>query len=148
MLAIAGALAFPHLQRWEGLSTKPYVDVVGVKTVCYGETRVAMRTYTVAECRQMAIEALQRDFGPVILRCTPGIAGQRPEVLASALLLTYNIGGAAYCRSTVARRFNAGQWRQGCDAYLMWDRGGGRVIRGLTLRRQDERKLCLSGVTP
>jgi lysozyme len=62
-------------------------------------------------------------------------------------LLTYNIGGAAYCRSTVARRFNAGRWKEGCDAYLMWNRGGGRVIRGLTLRRQDERKLCLSGLS-
>lgn len=146
VLAIAGAIAFPHLAKWEGLETKPYVDIVGVKTVCYGETRVAMRPYTPAECRAMAINALQRDFGPIVLRCTPVLAGQKPEILASALLLTYNIGGAAYCRSTVARRFNAGQFRQGCDAYLMWDRAGGQQVRGLTNRRKDERKMCLEGL--
>jgi lysozyme len=146
VLALASAIAFPHIQKWEGLETKPYVDIVGVKTVCYGETRVEMRPYTPAECRAMAIKALQQDFGPIVLRCTPSIANQRPEALASALLLTYNIGGAAYCRSTAAKRFNAGRWREGCDAYLMWNKAGGRVVRGLTLRRQDERRLCLVGV--
>jgi lysozyme len=146
VLAIAGAIAFPHLQKWEGLSTKPYVDIVGVPTVCYGETRVPMKPYSAAECRDMAVKALAQDFGPGVLRCTPVLAKQKPEMLASALLLSYNIGTAAYCRSTVARRFNAGRFKDGCDAYLLWNRAGGRVVRGLTLRRQDERLLCLQGV--
>ncbi len=148
ILAVAGAIAFPHIQKWEGLETKPYIDIVGVATVCYGETRVKMREYTPAECRGMAVRALQKDFGPGVLRCTPSLASQKPEMLASAMLLSYNIGIAGYCRSTAARRFNAGRYKEGCDAYLMWNRAGGRVVRGLTNRRQDERKLCLKGVSP
>lgn len=45
-----------------------------------------------------------------------------------------------------ARRFNAGNWRGGCDAFLMWNRAGGRVVRGLALRRARERALCLKGL--
>jgi lysozyme len=145
-LAIAAAIAFPHIQKWEGLETKPYVDIVGVATVCYGETRVEMREYSPAECRDMAIRSLNQDFGAGVLRCTPVLASQKPEMLASAMLLSYNIGVNAYCRSTAARRFNAGKFKEGCDAYLLWNRAGGRVVRGLTNRRIDERKLCLTGV--
>ena len=50
------------------------------------------------------------------------------------------------CRSTAARRFNAGDWRGGCEAFLMWNKAGGRPVRGLTLRRQRERALCMKGL--
>lgn len=44
------------------------------------------------------------------------------------------------------RRFSAGNWRGGCDAFLMWNKAGGRVVRGLSLRRARERALCLKGL--
>ena len=48
---------------------------------------------------------------------------------------------------TVARRFNAGDYAGACDAFLMWDKFQGRALRGLTLRRERERAMCL-GETP
>jgi lysozyme len=74
-------------------------------------------------------------------------ARNRPNQLAASVSLAYNIGTTAFCRSTVARRFNAGQWKAGCDAFLMWDRAGGRKVRGLTRRREAERAICLRGLT-
>lgn len=56
------------------------------------------------------------------------------------------IGAGSYCRSTVARRFNAGNWRGGCDAMLAWKYAGGRLVRGLELRRQRERTMCMEGL--
>jgi lysozyme len=147
VLTAAAVLAFPHIVRWEGLRTTPYRDIVGVATVCYGETRVPMRTYTVRECEAFANAALRDQFGRDIVRCAPGLADPaRSHQLAATMLLTYNIGSAAFCRSTVARRFNAGDWRGGCDAFLMWERAGGRVVRGLVNRRRHERALCMTGV--
>ena len=35
-------LAIPFIGGWEGKSNDPYNDIVGVKTVCYGETRVEL----------------------------------------------------------------------------------------------------------
>jgi len=70
----------------------------------------------------------------------------REQQLIASVSLAYNIGTGGFCRSTAARRFNAGNWRGGCDAFLMWNRAGGRVVRGLTLRRQRERAICLTGL--
>jgi lysozyme len=141
---IAAAIAVePELvSRWEGRSLDPYQDIVGVWTVCYGETRVPMRRYSSSECKVMLDAAKYRDFGPAVIRCTPGIA-DKPPVLLASISLAYNIGSAAYCRSTVARRFNAGDIKGGCDAFLMWRFAGGREVRGLLNRRLDERRVCL-----
>jgi lysozyme len=49
----------------------------------------------------------------------------------------------AYCGSTVDRRFDARQWAAACDAFLMWNKAGGRVVAGLANRRAAERALCM-----
>ncbi len=146
LIALVGAgcaaLLVPLVGTWEGKSNDPYLDLVGIPTVCYGETRVEMRRYTDAECEEMLAEGLA-DFARPVLDRNPELAG-RPAQLAAATSLAYNIGPAAYRRSTVARRFSAGNWRGGCDAILMWNKAGGKVVRGLVRRREAERKLCLS----
>lgn len=138
-LGAALIVATPFIAAKEGKRNNPYLDTVGVATVCYGETRVQMRSYTDAECVALLNKALGDDFGPAVLRCTPRIA-DRPKVLASAISLAYNIGAAGYCRSTAARRFNAGRIVEGCHAYMLWNRPS--EIIG---RRRKERDLCLSG---
>lgn len=143
-LGAAGAIALALVAVWEGKSNDPYDDIVGVRTVCYGETRVQMRHYTNAECDAMLLAALD-GYGGEVLKRNPNLAA-RPQILAAATSLSYNIGNAAYARSTVARRFAAGDYRGGCDAFLMWSRAGGRVVKGLLNRRKAERELCLKGV--
>ena len=57
---VAGALAIGLVGAWEGLRTVAYRDIVGVPTVCFGETRgVEMGDeYTVEECQVMLGEGL------------------------------------------------------------------------------------------
>jgi len=91
--------------------------------------------------------ALTQDFGPAVVACVPALGRpERKHQLMASMLLSYNIGKSAFCRSTVARRFNAGDIRGGCDAMLMWRFAGGREVRGLLNRRRDERRICLEGV--
>jgi lysozyme len=142
-VALALAIATPTVERWEGTRLDPYKDMVGLWTVCTGETRVTMRRYTPAECAAMLRRALESDFAPAILATVPGLK-ERPYQFAAAISLSYNIGSAAFARSTVARRFNEGDWHGGCEAILMWNRAGGRFVPGLANRRRDERKLCLT----
>lgn len=145
-VAAALAIATPLIANWEGKRNVAYRDVAGIPTICYGSTKgVKMGDRkTDAQCSELLSGEIREHMEPV-LRCTP-ILADRPYQLAAATSLTYNIGGAAYCRSTVARRFNAGDIRGGCDAFLMWNRAGGREIAGLTNRRKDERLRCLTGV--
>jgi lysozyme len=141
--AAALALATPMIQRWEGTELAPYRDIVGVWTVCTGETRVEMRRYTRAECDTLLRKAIVSDYGAGVLKAVPAL-GSRPEILAASISLAYNIGVPAYSRSTIARRFNAGDWRGGCEGFLAWRFAGGREVKGLLNRRRDERQLCLS----
>lgn len=140
---IAGAVAF--IVPWEGTRLTPYRDIAGVWTVCNGETRVEMRRYTRSECDRMLQDAVRGTYGRGVLKAVPTLAS-RPNQLIASISLSYNIGVDAFGRSTVARRFNAGNWKGGCDAFLSWNRSGGRVVQGLVNRREAERKLCLTGL--
>jgi lysozyme len=140
----AAATLLLFVSAWEGKSNDPYKDIVGVWTVCYGETRVQMRRYSDAECKAMKADALV-DFAEPVLKRNPELRG-RDNQLAAAVSLAYNIGSAGYNRSTVARRFSQGRWREACDAFLLWNRAGGKVVRGLDNRRRAERALCLRGL--
>lgn len=147
VVGVACALLLaPFVSGWES-GGKPrleaYQDIVGVWTICDGETegvKPGMRE-TPAGCAARNEAALIRHAEPV-LACTPSLRGH-PHQLAAAVSLAYNIGTGAYCRSTVDRRFDAGQWRAACDAFLMWNKAGGKVVHGLVRRRQAERDLCL-----
>jgi lysozyme len=80
-----------------------------------------------------------------VLACVPGLR-ELPNQLVASVSFAYNVGTSAFCRSTAARMFNAGRWRSGCDQFLRWNKAGGKPVRGLTLRRERERALCLKGL--
>jgi lysozyme len=67
------------------------------------------------------------------------------KVYVSFLSLTYNIGIRGFCRSTLARYANDNQLVAACNELPKFNRAGGKEVRGLTLRRAQERKLCLEG---
>jgi lysozyme len=139
-----GALQVRHVSGKQYL--RAYADIVGVWTICDGDTKNVRPGMVESEagCTARLERQLVAHAAPV-LKCVPGLKGRDNQLVAS-VSLTYNIGPAGFCRSTVARRFNAGNWRGGCDAMLMWNKAGGREVRGLTLRRQRERALCLKGL--
>ena len=143
-IAAALILAVPLVAKWEGKRNDPYLDIVKVPTVCYGETRVPMRRYSDAECSAM-LEKAVKGFAEPVAKCTPVIA-DRPYQLAAATSLAYNIGTAAYCRSTADRRFDAGDLKGGCAAIKFWNQAGGRVVQGLVNRRAEEYRLCMTGL--
>jgi GH24 family phage-related lysozyme (muramidase) len=137
------ALAAPVVMWWEGKENDPYVDLVGVKTVCYGETHgVQMRRYSDAECSAMLMQRLAQ-FDGELSRCIT-----RPDVpvhvRAAFLSLAYNIGSDAACKSTAIRKLNAGDTAGACAEISRWTMAGGKVVNGLVKRRKAERELCES----
>jgi lysozyme len=145
-----GAVAIKHVAGPQYLNA--YLDLAGVATACDGITkgvRLGQR-YTEAQCTAL----LERELvahAERVMACTPALyeAG-RDNQRAAAVLLAYNIGTGGWCGSTAAKRFNARQWRAGCDAFLAWDKarvnGVLRPVKGLTARRQRERAICLRGL--
>jgi lysozyme len=145
--AVALAICVPFVQEHEGNIPKAYFDIVGVPTFCFGSTEgvtaedvLAGKTYTSEECRNSLESELIR-HAEAVLDCTPGLR-DHPNQLSAAISLAYNIGSNAYCKSSIARRFNAGDWAGACAAFDLYVLAGGKKIKGLVIRRKDERRLC------
>lgn len=146
--AVAAAGLLVTIPEDEGTRYTAYRDIVGVWTICQGDTKNVApgMVETKAGCQKRLEQQLLAHAKPV-MACTPRLREEgRDYQRWAAVSLAYNIGTGAYCRSSVDRNFDAGQWRAGCDAFLKWNRAGGREIRGLTLRRQRERAICLKGL--
>lgn len=141
------ALALSFIAKWEGLRLAAYKDIVGVWTVCYGETKGVKRgdVYTKAECDAM----LEREIADYRSRLRPAftastIAARLPPPREVAYVsLAYNVGVAGAAKSTAVRRLNASDVEGGCEALGWWNKAGGRVVRGLVRRRAEEIELCL-----
>lgn len=142
---MAGAVAL--VGAWEGVKTVAYKDIVGVPTVCFGETRgVKMGDrYTMDECRAMLGDALV-EFETNMRKCLKAPDSIPDKPYTAFLSLSYNIGTGAFCGSTVARKANEGDLKGACNAIPAWNRAGGRVVKGLVNRRAEEQKICLEGV--
>lgn len=150
-MAIALALAVTALKPDEGKVNVSYLDIAAIPTSCYGHTGPEVRVgerKTDAECEQLLNTDAEKHLRGV-LACTPALA-ERPQQLAAATRLAFNIGVSAYCGSTVARKFNTGDLRGGCDAFLPWNKARVRgqliVVRGLADRRERERAMCRQGL--
>lgn len=141
------AAAIALIGAWEGLRTVAYKDIVGVPTVCYGETRGVKigDKYTVAECKAMLGEGI-KDFEQGIRKCLKNPDSIPDKSYVAFLSLSYNIGQGAFCKSTVVRRINSGDIKGACNAITMWNRAGGKVVKGLTNRRLEEKGICLEGL--
>lgn len=142
--AVALALAISFIGGWEGLRTKAYQDVVGVWTVCYGETRGVERgdTYTKGECDAMfavGIKEYEKKLDNLIT-----YKGDIPVDMKIALVSwIYNVGEGNARKSTLIRKLNGGDLVGACNELLKWNKAGGKTVKGLTNRRISEHKLCL-----
>jgi lysozyme len=146
-------IAVTCVSLFEGFASKPYVDRVGTGqpiTWCYGETKSdhpvpAMgTTFTKAECQAILATDLPK-YDAQIQKClTPATyAGLPPYRHAALVSFTYNVGGGAFCKSSIVKYLNAGNPTAACNAMLQYNRGGGKVLQGLVNRRNTERTMCL-----
>ena len=142
--ALAVAIAAALCKRFEGLYLTPYLCPAGVPTIGYGSTHYpdgrAVRLTDPAITRDLAermlLQSIQRTYLPAVLRLCPGI--DSPRRLAAIIDWCYNLGAGQLAASTLRRRINAGRWIDVPVELRRWNRGGGRILRGLVLRREAE----------
>lgn len=147
------AIATPFVAGWEGTETKPYWDNFGkVWTVCTGETNVPMREYTLAECEAMFGKSFMK-YADKVAELSPGISDS-PYEWAAHSSLAYNVGPTLYSKSSVRSLFNKGKRVEACRAIRLYQKSGGKVLKGLVYRREGhlerigEYELCLAGAVP
>lgn len=145
LVAAALALTAPVVSVWEGRSLNAYRDIVGVPTICYGETKnVRMGDVATPEQCSTMLATRLKEFAVGISPCLP--ADLSPKTYASFISTAYNIGIKGFCGSSMSRKALAGDLKGACDALLLWNKAGGKVVKGLVNRRNAERALCLEGL--
>jgi len=136
------------IRRWEGLRLTAYQDSVGIWTIGYGHTAEAGPPAPKAGMKITEKEAddiLKRDLGQYERAVTKAISvAPTSNQFAAMVSLCYNIGPANFAKSSVVRRMNEGNPKAAADAFLLWNKAGGKVLKGLTARREDEKKLFLT----
>lgn len=55
----------------------------------------------------------------------------------------FNVGGGAFCSSTLVRKLNSGDYEGACSELKRWVYAGGRKVDGLVKRREKEYAMCV-----
>jgi lysozyme len=130
----------------EGYSDTPIIPIPGdVPTIGFGETKGVKATDRTTPTRALVtLLASVGGYEAAVKRCAP--VPMHSYEYAAYVSLTYNIGAGAFCSSTIAKKLNELDYVGACREILRWDKAGGRVVRGLTARRQLEYRQCTGGV--
>lgn len=137
---VAAALA----RRFEGLYLSPYLCPAGVPTIGYGATYyedgtpVTLRDAPITRERanSLLLWMVRKVYLPAVVVLCPRVSD--PNRLAALIDFAFNLGSKRLKTSTLRRKVNAGDWEAVPAELRKWIRGGGKVLRGLVLRREAE----------
>lgn len=157
-MALTTAIGGPVTLKNEGMRLVPYLDSVGVKTWCGGETEVGYKEkFTYEECSALFLMRYGAfSYAVLYLYDDDAKAVVTPEIHVAMVDTAYNIGLSGLKKSAMMRELNEGRPEPACAAILLYKKAGGRDCSkekgkpngcyGVWDRRLRMNKLCLKGV--
>jgi lysozyme len=147
-------LAAELCRRFEGFSAKPYLCPAGVWTIGYGSTYYANGDKVTKDDPSIDREYAERLLMHELVHTyAPGAIRQCPILLTIAIKdkdwgklnaivdFCYNLGVGRLQTSTLKRKINQQDWDGAIEQLKLWVRGGGKILRGLVIRRDAEAAL-------
>ncbi|TPL42633.1 MULTISPECIES: lysozyme [unclassified Mesorhizobium] len=154
------------IMPWEGLVLASHWDKFSKRyDICHGDTLIngkpvvpGMR-FTKEECYEILLRRVYNDYYKPLTKCIADF-DKKPITLQAMLISgAYNFGpnGTAkkpgVCQSTAARLTRQGDYHAACLAMTVYNKAGGKVVKGLVNRREmgdaqriGEAELCVSGL--
>jgi lysozyme len=160
------------MHKYEGFRSRPYLCPAHIWTIGYGhvlyqeqirlpvvrvegkETPMIRKEYPLKPednrvwTKTEIDELFRTDVGTFergVLRLVPGVVGRQGSFDA-LVSISYNFGLGNLQRSTIRMRANRGDWEGAAEAFMVWTKGGGKVLPGLVKRRVAEKALFLSEI--
>jgi lysozyme len=99
------------------------------------------KTLSMGEVDEMLAKDLVSFENGVRRLCPDGLTAGRLGALTS---FAFNVGLGNLQRSSLRMKHNRGDYEGAAEAFLDWTKAGGKVLKGLVTRRNDERALYLS----
>ncbi|MEB3497422.1 lysozyme [Pasteurella multocida] len=135
----------------EGCMLDPYKCPADVLTVGIGSTEASglkierNKRYTEQEIADRWVYDLKKAE-----RCVNVFAGSvnLPQgAFEAAVSLTFNLGCGKLRSSMLFKHARNGNIKAMCDQFPRWKYSGGKALRGLVIRRDKEKELCLAGLS-
>jgi lysozyme len=134
------------IKHYEGLRLKPYRCPAGLWTIGYGHLigngsvlpDSWNRTFSVAEANALLVTDVIRFERGVTRYCPVKLSQGQFDALVS---FSFNLGLGTLQRSSLRQKINRGDIEGAKEVLLKYNKAGGIISRGLTLRRVSESKL-------
>lgn len=137
------------IRKHEGLRLTAYPDPgTGAEpwTIGYGHTLGVVEGMT---CTKEQAEAwLQQDMAEAYAAVDKHVRVPLKESQRDALCsFVFNVGAGAFASSSLLRLLNDGDISGAADQFKRWNKANGKVLAGLSARREEERNLFLKETT-
>ena len=136
------------IKSFEGFSSVPYNDGVGVMTIGYGHAFRKKDKHLKKITEEQAVEILKEDVSIAVKNVNNLVKVDITQNQFDALVsFAFNVGVGNLKNSTLLKKLNQGDYIGAADEFLRWNKG--RVngvmkeMKGLTRRRVAERALFL-----
>lgn len=131
------------IAKFEGISLKPYRDVVGLWTIGFGHLigdgsslpNNWNRTLTLDECYDLLASDVRKFELGIKRYINVELTQNQFDALVS---FAFNLGLGTLQRSTLRAKLNRKDYDGAISSWLKYNKAGGKVFRGLTRRREAE----------
>ncbi|CAG2109473.1 unnamed protein product [Medioppia subpectinata] len=132
------------LKSAEGWRANFYYDQIGLKTIGYGH---ACKWHNNCNdihpplSQQQGTDLLKKDlveFENCINTAAPGLSQNRFDACVD---FAFNMGCGAFTSSDILKNIKSKNWSGAANSFTKYDKIGGQVIAGLTVRRRNEKNL-------
>jgi len=147
--APAAFVAYDLTLPAEGLVLHPYSDPVGFKTVCAGHLvqkgEKVKSSYTEEECMEIFASDWKKHLKQIDRAVRVPYASEWQRQALNDF--TFNLGINSVKGSTLLRLVNQGEHEEACEQLTRWVYAGGKVLKGLVIRRDKTMPYCLGELT-
>ena len=135
------------IKKFEGLSLKPYLCPARIPTIGYGNTFYEDGTKVTMSDKLITAERATAMLKVVVSQFAVGVAklitfkGVSQHQFDALVSFAYNVGLGNLKSSTLLKRVNKNEMELASMEFKKWDKAGGKVLAGLTKRREAEAML-------
>lgn len=131
------------IKQFEGCELKVYLDAIGLPTIGYGHLIKKGEIFNVITLKQ-AEDLLKSDLKMFEDGVSDLVKVKLSQNQFDALVsFAFNVGLGNLEKSTLLKLLNAGDYAGAGNQLPRWNKAGGKILNGLTKRRNAERDLFI-----
>lgn len=134
------------IKQFEGCRLTAYKCPSGVYTIGYGHTKGVTKGQKISQERANSLLGQDiKEYENAVNRLVSAPLNQNQfDALVS---FCFNCGVGAFKTSTLRKKLNAKDYKGAANEFPRWNKGGGKVLKGLVKRRAAEQKLFNTPIT-